>query len=159
MKKITILTGLLILTFPAHLIAKQLVLTQQLEERVLEVQNRVGEEVSVEQIEQTLLETKLFIQKHISFPSNEKDQRSAGTIFGRMMPLMYSYTKLRAKDMPAAHKAGAMIAQEKFVSKGGTVFELESFIDKYIGNVTIPRLVDEFLQFKDNIHEDVANVQ
>ena len=158
MKKITVLTGLLILMFPVHLAAKQLALMQQLEERVSEVQNQSSEEVLVSQVEQELQRAKVFIQGHIEFPASIEDQRNAGTIFGCLMPLMYSYTKLRAKDIESAHKAGAIIAQETFISKDGTVFKLEDFIEEYIDNVTIPKLAEEFLQFKNNIHEDAASL-
>ena len=156
MKKIFILLGACLLAVAATAarpVAKQERLSERLEEKV-----RAAEQLpatnAAERTLQVLHETKAFIQKHLKFPADVQDKNTAGVIYGRLMPLMDSYNKLRQQDPQSARTVGAVLAREVFVSKDGTAFMLDDFITTYISSVTIPSLAQEFMQFRADISQD-----
>ena len=120
------------------------------------------EEQAVRDVLQELHETKIFIQKNLKFPADLQDRKEAGVIFGRLMPLMYEYERLRKHNVPAAQVAGVAIVQEEFVSKDGHKFYLPVFIKQYVQlvqNPSFPKdsrdpLIDEFTAFREHILQD-----
>ena len=112
--------------------------------------------VSPEAVSQELQAAKRMIQQQMEFPVHVQDKSRAGVIFGRLMPLMYSYNKLRRKDSVQSQEIGSVIAKETFVSKDEKEFKLIPFIEEYLGNVTIPNLAREFAEFKEHIRQDAA---
>ena len=159
MKKFLAVMSVLVLT--VSLLAKPTNRPNQLEknveEKIVQVQTMQSENtVSPEAVSQELQAAKRMIQQQMEFPVHVQDKSRAGVIFGRLMPLMYSYNKLRRKDSVQSQEIGSVIAKETFVSKDEKEFKLIPFIEEYLGNVTIHNLAREFAEFKEHIRQDAA---
>ena len=96
------------------------------------------------------------IQKKMEFPQDSQDTARAGMIFQSVTEIMDSYNNLRAERADLSKTAGAFIAKQEFVSKGGQTFTVESFIQQFLSTVQSQKLAEELADFKDHLREDAV---
>ena len=94
------------------------------------------------------------IRTERDYPTSDQDASAAGLIFQSFEPVINAYNALREKDPQSAQTVGAYMAQFKFITRDGKMFEIESFLQEYIATVQDQRFKNQLEEFKDHLHQD-----